>query len=124
MVDCRSLTDHLQKEHFTRVTDKRLAVELLALRQLLWERKGVLQDCIDPSSGDSIRWVDTSRMLADCLTKAMKATELWNVLGTCVLDLTPTPDSVYRKQVSQACRKRKQQAEAGVDIDADAPLPD
>ena len=44
MVDCRSLTDHLHKEHFTRVTDKRLAVELLALRQLLWERNGELQD--------------------------------------------------------------------------------
>ena len=82
MVDCRSLTDHLHKEHFTRATDKRLAVELLALRQLLWERNGELQGSIDTSSGDSIRWVETSRMLEDCLTKAMKATELWTVLGT------------------------------------------
>ena len=69
---------------------------------------------IDATTGDSTRWVDTSRMLADCLTKAMKATELWTVLSTNVLDLTPTTDSVYRKQVSQACRKRKQKAEAGV----------
>ena len=59
MVDCRSLTDHLQKEHFTKVTDKRLAVELLALRQLLWERNGEVQETIDANTGDSVRWVDT-----------------------------------------------------------------
>ena len=96
------------------MTDKLLAVELLALRQLLWERNGELQDKIDNTTVDSIRRVDISRMLADCLTKAMKATELWTVLSTNVLDLTPTTESVYRRLVSQAGRKRKQQAEAGV----------
>ena len=84
------MTDHLHKEHFSRVTGKRLAVELLALRQLLWKRNGELQDCIDTTTGDSIRWVDTSRMLADCLTKAMKATELWTVLST----------NVYREEAT------------------------
>ena len=104
--DCRSLVDHLKKAHFTLPTDKRLAVELLALRQLLWERNGAMQESILQDSGDMIRWVDTSRMLADCLTKSMKCDVLQEVLATGLYDMTPTKESTERKRISQACRQK------------------
>ena len=88
-------------------TDKRLAVELLALRQLLWERNGITTESILTDSGDIIRWVDTSRMLADCLTKSMKCDVLREVLATGFYDMTPTKESVERKRISQACRQKQ-----------------
>ena len=52
------------------MSDERLAIEVESLRQ-------------DLSSGvEKIRWIDTSVMLADPLTKSMKADMLFGVFWT------------------------------------------
>ena len=42
MTDCRSLVDHLCKAGMSEVTDKRLAIDLTALRQDVWRHPGEL----------------------------------------------------------------------------------
>ena len=98
LTDCMSLEEHLTKETLSKIDDKRLAIELSALRQLIWERDGVPMDHIDETSGDIVRWCDTSTMLADCLTKVMKADRLLDAMRSGVLDLTPTAESILRKE--------------------------
>ncbi|CAK0906672.1 unnamed protein product [Prorocentrum cordatum] len=56
MCDAKSVVDHLSKDVGT-PQDKRVGTELAALKQLL------------ARGGDELRWVDTSVMLADPLTK-------------------------------------------------------
>ena len=74
LTDCRSLYDHLHKAGPPRVpAEKRLAVDLAALRQ-----------CLDAERRHGERrplaWVPTSTQFADCLTKPMKATEFFRAL--------------------------------------------
>ena len=85
--DCRSCYDTLQKP-IAKTVDKRLGIELAALRQSLWRQSGdvapdrrSLEDK-PPQPTDFIRWVDTEVMAADCLTKSMKETYLMEVLDT------------------------------------------
>ena len=85
--DCRSCYDTLQKP-IKKTISKRLGIELASLRQLLWrqsghslpERRLLEEKPKDPT--DIISWVDTTIMVADCLTKAMKETYLMKVLNT------------------------------------------
>jgi len=81
----------------SKIDDKRLSIELSAMRQSIWERDGVKTEEIDKSSGDMVRWVDTSRMLADPLTKAMKADALMEALNTNYMTFIATEESVLRK---------------------------
>ena len=77
LTDCRSLSDHLTSPTLGKVTDKRLAIDLSSLRQDLWDSKGEPVDALsDELCHDKIRWIDTSTMLVDCLTKAMTSHEL------------------------------------------------
>ena len=36
MIDCNSLNDHLRNPTFTKCSDKRLSIDLAALRQMVW----------------------------------------------------------------------------------------
>ena len=68
--DCKSLHDHLHRTGFPRIpTDRRLALDLAALRQQLqaekWGQRVPLQ------------WIPNLYQLADVLTKPVKATEWW-----------------------------------------------
>ena len=36
MIDCNSLNDHLRNATFTKCSDKRLSIDLAALRQMIW----------------------------------------------------------------------------------------
>ena len=56
-------------------------------------------------SGDYPRWIDTSTMVADPLTKAMISDRLADMLRTGVLDLTPTPESLFIKEKNKVVRK-------------------
>ena len=69
--DCRSLVDHLLSPAPRKVQDKRLGIEHAALRQSIF-RDGELTSVKFHPYGDHLRWVETARMLADCLTKSMK----------------------------------------------------
>ena len=69
--DCRSLTDHLLSSMPRPVEDKRLAIEMTALRQALGIDDTPASEAFTPF-GDILRWIPTHLQLADCLTKSMK----------------------------------------------------
>ena len=69
--DCRSLSDHLLSSVPKQVEDKRLAIELAGLRQMLWEGDELSHQAFAPF-GDILRWIPTHLQLADCLTKSME----------------------------------------------------
>ncbi|CAE7254046.1 GIP [Symbiodinium natans] len=67
--DCRSLYDHLTRGGIPRMpSDRRLAIDMAAVRQDLQLLKGRLA------------WVPTGHQLADVLTKPMKARGWWEVI--------------------------------------------
>ena len=51
------------------VDNKRLAIDLSALEQLIWDNRDDCDEKVDGSNGDYPRWIDTSAMLTDCLKK-------------------------------------------------------
>ena len=94
LTDCDSLYEHLISPKMKQVANKRLAIDLKALRQQVWERAGERTDVVDSTSGDYPRWIDTSTMIADPLTKTMSATRLEGTMMTGFLDLRPTEGSL------------------------------
>ena len=77
MIDCNSLNDHLRNPTFTKFSDKRLSIDLAALRQMVWlTPDGELRERIGSDQPDMVRWIDTSCMVADCLTKRMRSDRL------------------------------------------------
>ena len=74
--------------------DKRLEIDFEDLRQILWKNQdGNPKDDLLTDQSDKVRWIDTSTMLADPLTKLMKGERLETALSECVLDLEPTAAS-------------------------------
>ena len=110
MTDCDSLYEHLISTKHNSVDNKRLNVDLMALRQLVWERGNERQEFVDHSRGDFPRWIDTSTMIADPLTKAMSCERLSKTLSTGILDLKPTEESLYIKEKNKAVRKKAREA--------------
>ena len=80
--DCRSLVDNLNVEVPGRVQDKRLQIELNALRQSVFADDGRRTVEVYPDGGDRVDWSDTGTQIADCLTKSMKPDFLLKVLNT------------------------------------------
>jgi hypothetical protein len=105
MTDCESLYEHLISPKANTIDNKRLAIDLLYLRQLVWERNGERTQYIDHSSGDFPRWIDTSTMIADPLTKAMSCERLSKTMMTGILDLQPTAESLRIKERNRKARK-------------------
>jgi hypothetical protein len=114
LTDCESLHSQLINPVMTTNEDKRLEIDIGSLRQHLWEdSKGEPLDAILNQWPDKCRWIDTSTMLADPLTKMMKADRLEEFLYTGKLDLQPTPESLHSKLMKQAGRKKaKESAES------------
>ncbi|CAE7356892.1 RE1 [Symbiodinium natans] len=83
LTDCRSLSEHLNVEVPSRVQDKRLQIELNALRQALFEDDGTRSTEVFPGAGDQVVWTSTATMIADCLTKSMRPDFLIKVLTAC-----------------------------------------
>ena len=79
--DCRSLTDHLLIFVSRPMEDKRLAIEMTALRQALWVDDTPTSEAFIPF-GDILRWIPTQLQLADCLTKSMKPKLLNDALAS------------------------------------------
>ena len=78
--DCRSLSDHVLAEVPRKVQDKRLGIELAALRQGVWTVSGERTSEIYSPYGDHLRWIETSKQLADPLTKSMRPDYLLKTL--------------------------------------------
>ena len=62
----RSIFAHLVSPNSKQVDNKRLAIDLSALKQLIWDNRGDSDEEVDGSKGDSPRWIDTLAMLSDC----------------------------------------------------------
>ena len=59
MTDCDSLYEHWMSQRLNAIENKRLAIDLMALRQQIWERDGERTLVVDHSCGDYPRWIDT-----------------------------------------------------------------
>ena len=105
MTDCDSLYEHLMSQRLNAIDNKRLAIDLMALRQQIWERDGERTLEIDHSCGDYPRWIDTSVMLADPLTKAMDDSRMVDTMKTGHFDMKPTAESLMIKEKNRASRK-------------------
>ncbi|CAE7367510.1 uxuA [Symbiodinium natans] len=77
----QSLTDHLLIFVSRPMEDKRLAIEMTALRQALWVDDTPTSEAFIPF-GDILRWIPTQLQLADCLTKSMKPKLLNDALAS------------------------------------------
>ena len=86
--DCRSLVDHLNVEVPARVQDKRLQIELNALRPAIFLDDGTRTASHYPAGGDRVDWCDTHTQIADCFTKSMKPDYLLKVLATCSYEIS------------------------------------
>ena len=62
-------------------------------------------ETLDITKGDYPRWIDTSTMIADPLTKAMKPDRLLQTMETGALDLRPTPESLAIKEKNRKARQ-------------------
>ena len=111
LTDCESLYSYLTNPVNNGTEDKRLEIDLEDLRQMLWEDpSGRPKDDLSEQQVDKIRWIDTSTMLADPLTKLMKSDRLMESLDKSYLDLTPTRASTLAKVM-----KRKQRSKSKTD---------
>ena len=103
--DCESLFAHLISPSTKQVDNKRLAIDLSALKQLIWDNRDDCDEQVDGSKGDYPRWIDTSAMLSDCSTKTMTSGRLDETLSTGLFDMRPT-------EVSLATKAKKQKVES------------
>ena len=70
-------TTILRSNSLGKVDDKRLSIDLTGLRQLLWfDENNEELDELKEELPDEIRWIDTSIMLVDALTKDMNSNNL------------------------------------------------
>ena len=106
LTDCNSLYEHLASPKSNTVQNKRLGIDLQLLRQMIWERDGDHIGEIDHAQGDYPRWIDTSVMLADPLTKVMKPDVMTKVLGTGTFNMCATPESLAIKEKNRQARQR------------------
>ena len=113
MTDCDSLYEHLMSQRLNSIENKRLAIDLMALRQQIWERQGERTLEVDCSCGDYPRWIDTSTMLADPLTKAMNCERLQQTLMTGRFDMRPTAESLMVKEKNRQARKGQKKTKTG-----------
>ena len=113
--DCKSAHSALMRP-IGKTIDKRLGIEIAALRQSLWRYKGRtalearLQDGapIPSEATDVARWVDTAVMPCDPLTKAMSDEFLQGILDSGIWNFAQPEASkeVKRKKQNQRHRKK------------------
>ena len=91
--------------------DKRLEIDLEGLREDLWEyANGDLKDDITDQQFNKPRWIDTTTMIVDPLTKfggPSFESRLVKTMMTGWLDLVATPESTLRKMQQQKLRMNK-----------------
>ena len=105
--DCKSLCDHLTSPSLGKAEDKRLSVDLMSMRRDLWTHGDVELDALHLTKfGDKVRWIDTSVMAVDCLTKVMPPDFLIAIQKTNVYDITPDPGSTAKKIKKQTARAK------------------
>ena len=125
--DCRSCADTLERP-VNKGVDKRLGIELASLRQYLWRQRGepapdrrLLEEHPPLSQRtDVCRWVDTTVMAADCLTKMMKETFLLDIIEKNWWDSTQTQEAkAIKLRKAEGTQRRKQERRDVENADAD-----
>ena len=108
-----------------------MEIDLEGLREYLWEYPyGSLKDYLSEDEHDRIRWIDTSTMLCDPLTKAGGknfADRLINCMQTGELSLEATAESQMRKMKQQKGRQdkadeKRRMRELGGDVQTSPPI--
>ena len=110
--DCESLVSHLKNPKDERLENTRLSIDVQGLKQLLWTSPDGSQydELPEPDKAKNIiRWIDTSAMPVDCMTKRMKPDTLLAVMKG-KLDVTATAESTMTKQRKQKLRREKTEA--------------
>ena len=125
--DCQSLHDYVVNPVAAGTEDKRLEIDLEGLREYIWEHPdGSIKDYLEEDQHDKIRWIDTSTMICDPLTKAGPlnfAQRLIETMQTGSLNLEPTAESQLKKLKQQKMRQEKalaktQDGDTGAGYDA------
>ena len=125
ITDCKSLHDALKKPVMGKIADKRLGVELAALRRSIWRRSGKNKDNAqaedtlpsDEDFTDRVRWIDTDFMAADALTKIMDLTAISNFAESNFWSLKQPHDSKLKKRAKQLARRKTQDPEVTEDVE-------
>ena len=115
--DCESLFSHVISPSTKKVDNKRLAIDLSALKQLIWDNRDDCDDEVHGPKGDNLRWVDTSAMLSDRISKTMTFCRLNETLSTSSFDMRPTEESLDIKARNRKWRAPKKEQERLQDPD-------
>ena len=94
LTDCRSLEAHLLQSGMGTTSDKRLSIDMSALRQMIWRENGeaygdpLNTDGIPAGATTKVEWIETKSMPADALTKRMRSEQLHLLMakGTLKID--------------------------------------
>ena len=114
VTDCRSLHDSLRKSVMGKIADKRLGIELAALRQSIWRSNlhdsanVQAEDALpgDTEFTDRVRWIDTDVMAADALTKLMDSSPLCQFCMSNTWSLMQPVESMIKKRAKQFARRK------------------
>ena len=122
LTDCESLVCHLKNPKKERMENVRLSIDIQGLKQLLWEKQdGTVLDELEPETvaENAVRWIDTSCMVVDCLTKRMKPDLMLRIMEQGKLCLKPTAESQLLKLRKQKLRAEKRKGTEEVEADFD-----
>ena len=107
----------IAKVNTKHVDNKRLAIDLSALKHLIWDNRDDCDEEVDGSKGDYSCWIDTSAILSDCLTKTMTSRRLNETLSTGIFDMRPTEERLAIKAKNTKWRASKKEQERLQDLD-------
>ena len=114
LTDCNSTSTYFLRLALGRITDRRLAIGVAALRQSLWRWPGhplgddTIEDERPPEdkAADVVPWIDTDIMLVDLMTRAMSSEKLYAALDSNYWSLKQPIESVRKKRAKQAQGRR------------------
>ena len=113
ITDSNSTVSALTSDSIGKIVDKRLAIEIQALRQNIWRKQGdslgesgILDTLPKPEDcADIVRWCDTDVMLSDALTKRMDADKLMEAVESNRWSIAQPIESIMKKKLKKAHRK-------------------
>ena len=115
--DCESLVSHLKNPKSQRMENVRLSIDIQGLKQMLWEKSdGTNLDELlsEEIAENAVRWIDTSCMVVDCLTKRMRPDLMVKLMISGKLCLRATPESQLLKLRKQKLRAQKKLSNSDV----------
>ena len=115
--DSESLFAHSVSPSAKHLDNKRLAIDLSALKKLIWDNRDDCDEECDGSKCEYLRWIDTSAMLSDGLTKTLTSCRLIETLSTGNFDMRPTEESLAIKAKNRKWRASRKEQERSQDPD-------